>query len=176
LDLAEHFGLPQRPLIDKKPPAREAQAARSERLEVYKLLVEMADRVSQRRQAANSFYLSVNTLLVGGSAYLGTLEPNPLNIIVISVAGIAICALWVMNIISYKTLNEAKFGVINDVETRMVEQPFHDEWNRLDPDQDGKRHRPFHKVEGMIPWIFMAVYTVQVLATIPWPRLFTLPC
>ena len=163
-------------MTDKKPAGREAQAAKNERLEMYKLLVEMADRVSQRRQAANSFYLSVNTLLVGGSAYLGTLQPNLLNVIVISVAGIAICALWVMNIVSYKTLNEAKFGVINDIETRMVEQPFHDEWSRLDPDQDGKRHRPFHKVEGVIPWVFIAVYAVQVLATIPWGRLLAMFC
>lgn len=148
----------------------------SERLEIYKLLVEMADRVSQRRQAANSFYLSVNTLLVGGSAYLGTLQPSPRNVIVISVAGIAICALWVMNIMSYKTLNEAKFGVINDMELKLIEQPFHDEWKRLDPDQDGKRHRPFHKVEGVVPWIFIAVYLTQCVAVIPWSAARSLIC
>ena len=163
-------------MTEVKPPAPEAETAKVERLEIYKLLVEMADRVSQRRQAANSFYLSVNTLLVGGSAYLGTIQPSLLNVLVISVAGIAICALWVMNIVSYKTLNEAKFGVINDVETRLIEQPFHEEWKRLDPDQDGIRHKPFHKVEGLIPWIFMAVYAVQAVATMPLARLFRWVC
>lgn len=130
----------------------------------------MADRVSQRRQAANSFYLSVNTLLIGGSAYLGTLQPGAWNVIVISVAGLAISFLWIMNIISYKTLNGAKFEVITDLEKRLPIQPFADEWTRLDPDGDGKRHRPFHKVEVIVPWVFIAVYITQALTTVPWRR------
>lgn len=157
-------------------PETELPADKVERLEIYKLLIEMADRVSQRRQAANSFYLSANTLLVGGSAYLGTLEPSLRNVIVISVAGMAICALWVMNIMSYKTLNEAKFHVINDIELRLVEQPFHDEWKQLTPEQDKKRHRPFHKVEGIVPWVFIAVYGFQTLAVIPWEIIRRLIC
>ena len=156
------------------PP--ETDRAKAERLEIYKLLVEMSDRVSQRRQSANSFYLSVNTLLVGGSAYLGTLQPRPLNVIVISVAGIAICAVWVINILSYKTLNQAKFKVINDLEQRLVEQPFHQEWGHLDPDLDGERHRPFHQVERVVPWVFMAVYLVQSLAVVPWNKLNLMVC
>ena len=95
---------------------------RKERLELYKLLVEMADRVSQRRQAANSFYLSVNTLLVGSSAYLSAVEPDAMGIPVMPVAGMAICALWIMNITSYKTLNEAKFFVINAIEEKFDSQ------------------------------------------------------
>ena len=151
----------------------DAQATedRKERLELYNLLVEMADRVSQRRQAANSFYLSVNTLLVGSSAYLGVIEPDAMGIPVMPIAGMAISALWIMNITSYKTLNEAKFFVINAIEEKLVEQPFHDEWKKLDPDQDGKRHRPFHKVEGVVPWVFIAVYLIQASMLIPWRQL-----
>lgn len=152
-------------------PPKPNPAVGTERLEIYKLLVEMADRVSQRRQAANSFYLSVNTLLVGGSAYLGTLKPAAWNVIVISVAGLAISALWIMNIVSYKTLNGAKFGVITDIEKDLPIQPFADEWARLDPEGDGKRHRPFHKVEGVVPWVFIAVYASQALAMVPWRRI-----
>jgi hypothetical protein len=33
-------------------------------LEQYKLYIEMADRISSRRQSANSFFLSLNTTLV----------------------------------------------------------------------------------------------------------------
>lgn len=143
----------------------------AERLEIFKLLVEMADRVSQRRQTANSFYLSVNTLLVGGSAYLGTTAPDLFSIAIISVAGASICALWIMNILSYKTLNEAKFAVINDLETRLCEQPFHTEWDRLTASGAPKgnaRHRPFHKVEVIVPWVFGGVYVVQFARAIPW--------
>ncbi|MCW2393257.1 hypothetical protein [Sphingobium sp. B11D3A] len=146
-------------------------AAQSERLEIYKLLVEMADRVSQRRQAANNFYLSVNTFLVGGSAFLKTLAPSSVTLVIVTVAGLAICALWYQNIQSYKTLNQAKFNVINDIELRLVEQPFGLEWKNLDPDGDGKRHKPFHRVESVVPWIFVVVYLAQSLAFIPWHKL-----
>jgi hypothetical protein len=140
-------------------------------LEIFKLLVEMADRVSQRRQTANSFYLSINTLLVGGSTYLSILYPREWSSIAVSVAGIAICALWSMNIISYKTLNAAKFSVINSLETRLPFQPFTQEWSILDPDDDGKRHNPFHKIEIAVPWVFAALYIISLLIAIPWRAL-----
>ncbi|WP_425423416.1 RipA family octameric membrane protein [Sediminimonas qiaohouensis] len=121
-------------------------------------------------------HLSVNTLLVGSSAYLGAIDPDGMGIPVMPIAGMAICALWIMNITSYKTLNEAKFSVINAIEENFVEQPFHDEWKKLDPDQDGKRHRPFHKVEGVVPWIFIAVYLIQASTLIPWHQLVDSVC
>lgn len=165
-------------MVSKPPVAKatgnSAQEAESrERLEIYKLLVEMADRVSQRRQAANNFYLSVNTALVGGSAYLRTLAPNDLTIFVLSLAGVCICALWAQNIRSYQTLNDAKFAVINELESRLPEQAFTNEWQELDPDGDGKRHKPFHKVEGVVPWVFVAVYFVQATALLPWMQIWT---
>ena len=139
---------------------------RAERLEIYKLLVEMADRVSQRRQAANSFYLSVNTLLVGGSAFLGTIREKPWNTLMISTAGLAIAVLWLWNIASYKTLNAAKFAVIQDVEKELPLQPFTNEWDKLDPTKAGVRHKPFHTVERLVPWVFVVVYGIQMMAAV----------
>lgn len=135
--------------------------AASELVEIYKLLIEMADRVSQRRQAANSFYLSVNTLLLGSSAYLLPSPQQVQGILVITVAGVAISVLWVWNILSYKTLNTAKFAVIQELEKSLSVQPYTDEWTRLDPEQDGERHTPFHKVEMFVPWVFLTAYVVQ---------------
>jgi hypothetical protein len=157
-------------------PTVSEEGERNERLEIYKMSVEMADRVSQRRQAANNFYLSVNTFLVGGSAFLKTLTPSVVTLAIVTVAGLAICALWYQNIQSYKTLNGAKFDVINDIETRLAEQPFHAEWRKLDPDNDGERHKPFHRVEGVVPWIFAAVYAAQGLTLVPWHRLGLCGC
>lgn len=107
---------------------------------------------------------------------MGAITPDAMGLLVMQIAGISICALWVMNITSYKTLNEAKFSVINAIEQKFVEQPFHDEWRKLDPDQDGRRHRPFHKVEGVVPWVFIFVYLIQTARLIPWGRLENLVC
>src|SRR2546426_1964670 len=43
-------------------------------LEQYKLYVEMADRISARRQTANEFFLSVNTVIVALLGYLRTVQ------------------------------------------------------------------------------------------------------
>src|SRR5262245_55924646 len=116
----------------------------------YALMVEMADRVSQRRQSANSFYLSVNTALVSGSAYLAATAISP-ELGVLGVAGVTICVLWIRNIVSYKTLNAAKFEVIHELERQLPVQPFTREWELLDPDGTGARHKPFHKTEVLVP-------------------------
>lgn len=149
----------------------EKKTERSERLEIYKIIVEMADRVSQRRQAANSFYLSINTLLVGGSAYLGTSNPAPRNIIIISVSGFLVSLYWIKSIESYKTLNTAKFSVINEIEQRLIEKPFSNEWKQLDPDGNGKRHKPFHKTERLVPFVFMGLYLFQITMLFPWNKI-----
>ena len=139
-------------------------------LEIYKLLVEMADRVSQRRQAANSYYLSVNTAILGASAFLSAFRPSWTGAVTIAVAGIAVSLFWIRNIQTYKDLNSAKFQVITQIEHSLPVKPFGDEWALLDPDGDGKKHRPFHAVEIGVPWIFIVVDAVVIVASIPWPR------
>lgn len=131
------------------------KADRAERLELYKLMVEMADRVSQRRQVANSFYLSINTLLVGGSAYLGATTASTRTTLLVSLAGVMVCIYWIRAIESYKTLNTAKFSIINEIEDGLVIKPFTDEWAKLDPNGDGKRHKPFHETERFVPRVFV---------------------
>ena len=139
-------------------------------LEIYKLLVEMADRVSQRRQANNNFYLSVNTGIVGASAYLSVSLGARLPASIISLAGIVICAAWGWSIQSYRTLNQAKFKVIQAVEKRLDIQPFAEEWDHLSNGR-GSRHTPFHRVEVIVPWVFGALHAAQLAARVPWTTL-----
>lgn len=151
---------------DKSPPDKDL-------VEIYKLLVEMADRVSERRQSANSFYLSVNTAIIGGAAYLSQSAFGELGTLAVSAAGIAICFLWVRSVVSYKSLNAAKFEVITALEDRLPVSPFKDEWAILDVDGDGKRHKPFHRTEVLVPVVFMAVHAAQLLAQVPWKTIAT---
>jgi hypothetical protein len=143
---------------------------------MFKLLVEMADRVSQRRQAANSFYLSVNTGIVGATAYLGTLKPEWANGCAVSVAGFLVCVVWCRSIASYKSLNAAKWDVITDLERSLPAQPFHAEWSILAPGGGARKHTPFHKVERLVPAIFAAVHVTQAVVMFdllpPFSRLF----
>jgi len=153
------------------PDERETAAQDKDVLEIYKMLVEMADRVSERRQSANAFYLSVNTAIIGGAAYLSQSAFGHLGTFAVSAAGIAICFLWVRSVVSYKSLNAAKFQVITALEDRLPVSPYKDEWAILDVDGDGKRHKPFHKTEVLVPIVFMFVHGAQFLAEVPWQEI-----
>lgn len=150
------------PSDPKKPPVDQ------DVLEIYKMLVEMADRVSQRRQSANSFYLTVNTAIIGGAAYLSQSQFGHVDTLAVSTAGVAICFLWVRAVVSYKSLNAAKFEVITALEDRLPISPYKDEWSILDVDGAGQKHKPFHKTEMLVPIVFGLVHAAQFLAQVPW--------
>jgi hypothetical protein len=140
-------------------------------LEIYRLLVEMADKVSERRQSANAFYLSVNSALIGASAYFGaTSSPDPLGVSFVSIAGIAVALLWRRNIQSYRDLNAGKFHVITELERHLPIAPFRSEWWFLERPKPG-RYRQFHSVEGLIPPAFAALHLAQLARSIPWTEL-----
>lgn len=103
------------------------------RLEQYKLYVEMADRVSSRRMATNSFFVTLNTALV---ALLGLAvakdETERLGwYVAVSVAGIAVSALWYFLIRSYRDLNSAKFNVIHLIESELPLKLYDAEWEMV---------------------------------------------
>lgn len=158
-------------LFKKAPDELSADEAKSV-IEVYKMLVDMADKVSQRRQNANNFYLSVNTALIGASAYISSLsQKTPAHVLAISVAGALVCLLWMRNIQSYKDLNAGKFSVIQAIEKRLPVAPFTAEWTYLERGLNAKKYRPFHSVEVLVPVVFITVHVFQLLRSIPWARL-----
>jgi hypothetical protein len=146
--------------------------ADSSRVEIYKLLVEMADRVSERRQTANSFYLSINTAIIGASAYFTALYSSKAGVLIIAVAGLCVSALWIRNIQSYKELNEGKFHVITELEKLLPVAAFTDEWAYLHRDGRGKKYRPFHTVEILVPWVFIVINAGQLFLLIDWCACF----
>ena len=88
-------------------------------LEIYKIYLEMADRISSRRQTANSFFLSINTAIIAGTGYVKFSSiglSNDYFVIIVGVSGILICYIWYRLIRSYKDLNSGKFKVIHEIE------------------------------------------------------------
>jgi hypothetical protein len=145
-------------------------------VDIYKILIDMADKVSQRRQSANNFYLSVNTAITGASAYLSSNTDNNYSILIISIAGFFVCMLWKRNIDSYKDLNSGKFAVITELEKALPVAPFRAEWEVLERGQNTKRYRPFHVVEVLVPFIFAAVHLAQFARSVPWASLVSFAC
>jgi hypothetical protein len=133
-------------------------------LDLYKLAVEMADRVSARRATANAFFLTVNTaLLAFVSSGLDDMHW------LVALAGIALSGTWWVLLKSYRDLNAAKFDVITDMEKNLEAQIFDDEWKRLkEKRQEGWRGRyaEFGAVERFVPLIFAALYAAVFVGTV----------
>jgi len=131
----------------------------------------MADRISTRRQSANSFFLSINKALVAlvGYVQLGQKTGQSTDFYwVVSLAGMALCYTWYRLIKSYKDLNSGKFKVIHEIERRLPISPYDAEWEALGRGKDAKLYLPFTKVEMAVPWIFFSLHSVVLLRVIPW--------
>jgi hypothetical protein len=154
------------------PPGQPDHGARPEasvELDLYKLAVEMADRISARRALANTFFLTVNT---GLAAVLGGKDLRWY----VAAAGIVFSLAWWWLLQSYRKLNAAKFAVINSVESRLPLHLFSDEWEYLKRTRAPARAWPpraawawltgYHElgtVERIVPFAFAAIYVAELI-------------
>lgn len=137
-------------------------------LELYKLYVEMADNVSARRSKANTFFLSVNTLLVTAIGILSELQSGfeTLNlwwVLVTSFAGILFCWTWLSTVNSYRQLNTGKFKVIHLIERKLPLAMYTAEWSYLKPKEGVSGYKRLTVVELWVPKIFAVVYLVLMI-------------
>lgn len=131
-------------------------------LEQYKICLEMADRISARRNLANVFFLTLNTLCVTAIGFL--LEKislvNPKWIILFPLFGVMlICLIWWWLIRSYSDLNSAKYKVIGHLEKKLPSSPFYSaEWKELGEGKDISKYLPLTSLEKFIPIVFGIIY------------------
>ena len=139
-------------------------------LEIYKLYVEMADRISMRRQAANSFFLTINSAIVALVGYVNTIAKSDksasLFYILVAVAGMVLSYLWYRLVLSYKQLNSGKFKVIHKIEAMLPIRPYDTEWDALGRGKDPNLYKPFTHIEIMVPWVFFFLHAVVFLVSI----------
>ncbi len=126
-------------------------------LEIYKLTVEMADRLSGRRAIANTFLLSVQSALVAATGS-DSLADAP-----VAGAGMLLAASWWVLLRSYRDLNDAKFQVICEMEKELPVQAYSAEWKTLkkDPVKPWRpRYAELGTVERIVPVAFFALNAV----------------
>ena len=102
-------------------------------LSQWQTCVEMANSVSQRRD--------LKTLLI-------------------LVAGISTCVIWLLFIRNYKVLNTEKFKVINGIEDKLPVKPFNEEWKGLTAN---KKYMDGTNLEKALPYAFIVIYAVAMV-------------
>lgn len=135
---------------------------------IYQLAVEMADRVSQRRQAANSFGLALNSALVSAEgAVLAIKHAHPMWWpLLLAAAGVWESVIWGWMIRSYRQLNGAKYLVIHELEQMLSAAPYTREWDILGRGRSRLSYWPISHVESLAPWGFVVIYLASSLAMI----------
>ena len=128
--------------------------------EQYKLYVEMADRVSIRRIESNKFYISILSVLLTLYPIISVLS-NKIKLFyaLIPLLGIVLCFIWVINIESYKALNELKFKVIHELEKNLPYRCFDREWEIL-KEQPKNTYIRLTYIEKYNPFLFMILYLI----------------
>lgn len=135
-------------------------------LEQYKLCVEMADRISARRSTANTFFLTLNTLVIGALSACAD-KFSRLSVIVLCIAAIILCYVWERLINSYRQLNTAKYIVIGEFEKRLPTSPYWSaEWNALGEGKDPKKYKQLTAVEKWVPIVFICLYLLLCAAIV----------
>lgn len=132
----------------------------------YRLLVETSEALVVRRQGVNTFFLSVNSLVLAAAGLLlrdGTLSDlEAFVLICLSVGGCVLCFVWWRLISSFRQLSRGKFDVIHALEERLPARVFVAEWAALGRGEDPKKYRPFTGTEAKTPLVFAALHLLFI--------------
>src|SRR4051794_24293483 len=138
------------------------------KLALFELYLATAEKVSDRRAAANAWMLSVNSAIVAFYGYLAAdklavpLGQKAVWLWAIPAAGAIVSVAWTVLLTSYRQLNRAKFGVLQEMEKDLVAQPFARERALYTRD----RRRSLSVIETSIPLCFLVLYAVIIAAAV----------
>ena len=141
------------------------ESKQRELLEIYQLHAELADRVSQRREAANQRYSSI---LVGLGAFLAALlkfgdgEFPAIAMRLVAGLGMLVSFSWYVVIRSYRQLNSGKFKALHELEETLAYAFYTREWELLGKGRKISRYWKLTKVEKILPGTFFVI-SVMVL-------------
>ncbi len=146
-------------------------------LEQYKLYVEMADRISQRRDQSNRFYSGLLAAMIALMAVLVRLDISEDVWILVFLGGglfgSFLSVVWLVNIRSYRSLNTAKFTVINELEKSLPAQGYTNERKLLRPPGATPKYFQLTRVEQLVPLLmllpFLGLSIYSVLQLTLWP-------
>ena len=138
-------------------------------LEQWKTCVEMADSNTEKRNSSNGLFITINLALFAVVTFAWDHKS-----ILLSLIGIVVCTLWLYSIRCYRQLSSVKYHIINEMEKKLPIKPFTDEWQEL---RNRHNYLGLTKIEWVLPWTFIVLYSLSVLCPICWYALsLVCPC
>jgi len=149
-------------LFPSGPP--KGETGTREVLDLYKIMVESSEALVSRRQAVNTFFLTMNGALLTASGLIVQSSDGDrlggLGVAVLAVAGGVLCSAWKSLINSFGQLNRGKFAVINTIERYLTAAVYAAEWEALGRGEDPKVYRSFTSREIWVPNALLAIHVL----------------
>jgi hypothetical protein len=139
-------------------------------LDLYKTMVESSESLVRRRQAVNTFFLTINGALLTASGIIiqsaSDERLGALGISVLSLAGLILSGAWRSLIISFGQLNRGKFKVINTIEQHLKIAIYAAEWEALERGENPNVYRSFTSREIWVPNALFGIHGLTVLVSL----------
>lgn len=136
-------------------------------MEQYKIYLEMADRISARRNLANTFFLTLHTVIIGalGITFDKLIDIEWKGLIIFPlIAVLALCFTWYRIVKTYRQINTAKYKVVGLMEERLPSSPYWSaEWKALGEGKNPDLYVPLTQIEKWVPIIFAVIYVLGAL-------------
>lgn len=138
----------------------------TEILEIYKIYLSSIEKTAERRQNANSFFMTLNTgvLAIIGFIFNKDVSPDlkPLYLI-LPIAGILSSFFWLKLVTSYRQLNKGKFEILSLIEEDLSIAVYKAEWIELGEGKDKKKYHQITSLEKWIPILFIILYGILLI-------------
>ncbi len=129
------------------------------KLDLYNIYVNTIISNENRRQQASAIYLS---LISAGLALIGSVKS--INIYYLIFPAMAISIIWLLTIIYFRSLAQAKFKVIEEIEKDWDIKPFYSEWTHFKSQKRGAFFQiSLTYLEMSIPIITFACASIYIL-------------
>lgn len=120
----------------------------------WQTCVEMANAVSQRRDATNNLFVTLHLAVIGVITAVSSF--SAFEVSVICLLGMVFCVTWICIINNFRILNTQKFQVITEMEKKLPIQPMTIEWEGIKK----TRYKLGSCLELVLPIAFEFAYAV----------------
>lgn len=143
--------------------------------QLYKMMVDSSEKLIERRQKTNAFFITViGSLLAIASLLIKTGMLNGKSQIILygfSGVGVLLCNSWRNLIDNYGKLNKAKFDVILRLEKDLSARIYQAEWVALGKGMRPQKYKPFTSTEKNVPLYFgILIIALTLIITILHPN------
>ena len=144
----------------------------SNSLDYYKLMLDSSEKLIQRRQITNTFFITIIGVLMSIAGFLFQTQAIENNTVFIlygfAAIGLLLCKSWHNLIDNYGKLNKAKFDVILRLEKQLGTMIYSAEWIALGKGLRPKKYKSFTSTEKHVPTYFSVLIIALTVTLTIW--------